>query len=66
MSDPDGGSGDLGEGSGDRCTCLGLPAPDLEAERLVPVLDDRSDLGRVRHREDEIQLVPTEVLHLLG
>ena len=61
MSDPDGESGDLGEGSGDRRACFRLPALDLKAERIVSVIDDRADLRRLSERDHELELGCTEI-----
>ena len=57
----EGGSGDLGEGSGDRRACLRLPALDLKAERIVSVIDDRADLRRVPKRDHQLELGGTEI-----
>src|SRR6185503_13650918 len=65
MSDPDGRSGDLGEGSGDRRACLWLPALDLKAERVVSVIDDRADLRRVPQRDHQLELGRAEIPQLL-
>ena len=57
MSDRGGGSGDLGEETGDRYTRLRLPVLDLRPNRVVSVVDHGADLSRMRECEDEVELI---------
>jgi hypothetical protein len=64
MSDLQQLSGDFGECSCDGRTSLWLPAPELRAHSLFTLIEERSDRLRVRDREGELHLVPTQGVDL--
>jgi hypothetical protein len=53
-------SGDFGECSCHRRSSLRLPPLDFRAQSLVTMIDERANRLRVRDREDELHLTPTE------
>jgi len=53
VSDPDRGSGDLGEGSREDLARLRLPTLQLRTKRVVSVVEHVADLGCVSDRDNE-------------